>query len=223
MSNLTASQKRNLGIFVAVTLIAAALPHYYFTPPLALHLAGDFKGWLGIAVWAPAILAGMAFLIGVGFGEKLEPAGWNIPPALRPAIYVLAPVLYAVVIVGLYPNLSNDLPYTPWNELAQALPLHAAMAGLQVTFWQGLLQKRLMDRQSPELRVSIITMLSVAIWIPFAHLTSWDILGYAIIAIGVEAFLTAIIFEIGATVGMTMIIRAVLGLVYVWFQQATFL
>lgn len=208
-------------ILAGIAIVAAAVPHYFFPTPLELVMLSNEKGWLGITVWAPAILGGMGFFLGAEFSAKFE---------RRPKYFLysglaaaFAPLVLGMVIFGLYPYLSTDMAGRhPWNDLKVAIPLTAAVFALQAPFWQGIVQSQIMADWKPVARVATIVVLAVMIWLPFLHLNGLTDTHFLFIQ-AAEALLAALVFELGATVGLTALARGLMGVSYVWFHQAVFL
>ena len=207
-------------IAIAGTMIAAG-PHAVFPPPLELHMAGDMQGWLGISVWAPAILAGIAFFFGVEFGARIDRD--RIAPSTAAAATIGIILAQIVYFAMLFEQGWTDMgPLTPWGELERALPLYAALGALQTLFWQGYVQHRAATHLATGPRVAAVAALNTAIYLPF-FLTAPDAAPMLLAALGVEAVLAATVFELGVPVWATAIVRAIGAAGFIWFQQATLL
>lgn len=217
------TESRTLPAVVLVGILAAMAPHFFFASPLQLHLDGNMKGWLGIAVWAPAVLAGLAFFNGVEFsGRVSEP---RLSP-WRPFFLVMIPVVWVTFLGVLYADWWTNMgSMRPWGELQKVLPLHAGLAALQVLFWQGIVQERLGRSWPAAVRVGVVAALNVAVVAPFAlHPAGMvDAVTHVIVPVGLGQFLIAFWAELGLRHRSTMIVAAAFGGAWIWFQQALLL
>lgn len=221
----TELSKSTAWIITAIAIIVAAAPHAFFAPPLQLHMEGQMQAWLGIAVWAPAILAGVAFFFGVEFGARDEERTSAIDPNLRATALIGATIAYLVFAAGLHADRWTGMAgMRPWDELSTLLPLFALLGALRGLFFQGFVQDRVMSDSPSGGRVAMVIVLELMIVAPF--LVSADA---ATIAAGLmplvaaEALLGAISFEVGYPVRIAMLVRAIAGVAFIWFQQVTLL
>ncbi len=217
------SENRLTKPLVAIGLIAAAAPHFFFASPLQLHLEGNMKGWLGLIVWAPAILAGIAFFLGVEFSGRVRPVK---DVKVTNASLVLAPLVWLIFLALWFePWWTQMQGLRPMEELQKVLPLQAGLAALQVLFWQGIVQSKINEQVGPTGRVLIVVGLNVAIALPFvlhpsALIHPWvDV----IVPTLVWSLLIAVVAETGAQHRTTMIVAAFFGGAFIWFQQALLL
>lgn len=207
----------------AIGLIAAAAPHFFFASPLQLHLEGNMKGWLGLIVWAPAILAGIAFFLGVEFSGRVRPVK---DQKLTNAALVLTPLVWVIFLALWFePWWTQMQGLRPMEELQKVLPLQAGLAALQVLFWQGIVQSHISSKVGPTGRVLIVVGLNVAITLPFlmhpsALIHPW---AHVILPTAVSSLLIAVIAETGVQHRTTMLIAAIFGGAWIWFQQALLL
>jgi hypothetical protein len=210
-------------LIVIVAIVAAALPHAFFPTPLQLHMVGDLQAWLGIAVWAPAILAGVAFFFGVEFGAHVEPP--RLSREGRAAAVVLAPIVFSIYMAARFePMFSNMAEMRPWDQLTTAIPLYAVAGGLHALFWQGYVQDRAMANAPAALRVVAVTLLNLLVFAPFVIEGEMSAaVGELLPTVALESILVAAVFETGASVRSCMIARALCGVAFIWFQQATLL
>ncbi len=220
MSDETQDMKK-LWMWAILAVVGASIPHFFFASPLELHLQHNFRGWIGIAVWAPAILGGMGFMLGADFDDRIErPPNWFMASGMAAAF---APILYGMFIFLLFPHLSSDMGDTrPWDELKKALPLYAGIGALQVPFWQGIIQQKLTSEWHPAARIAVLIVLEVLIFLPFIRMTNIVDTGFIYVQAGAAGFAAAA-YETGLSVKMMMLVRAIMGLAFVWFQQALFL
>lgn len=204
-----------------LAIVAAAAPHFFFPPPLRLHMQSVMQGYFGIAVWAPAILASVAFFVGTDLGTRL-PSSHD--PTLRTVALVLAPIAYAVALAAVLERYWSDMEtMRPWGELLTALPMFAALHGLLAIFWQGLVQRRLLIDWPRPARWLTVVALELCIWAPFLVQAPQDFLGRLLPAMGLQAAIAAGLYEAGAPTWAAVLVRAIMGLAFVWFQQVMFL
>lgn len=214
---------RLLWVITILATIVAAAPHMFFPPPLELHMAGDMQAWLGISIWAPAILAGVAFFFGVEFGTKIDPEKPDIFP-VNVVVAVLSLILYLSYLAEMY-----ELSWTqmeamrPWTELQTALPMYAVLGALLALFWQGFVQHRVMSAMSRGWRIALVTALSAAVYLPFLATGQHDDNGLFFSAMAIEGFIAACVFETGIPTWGIMLLRAAFGIAFIWFQQALLL
>lgn len=220
---MESTESRYLPAVVLVGVLAAMAPHFFFGSPLQLHLEGNMKAWLGIAVWAPAVLAGLAFFNGVEFsGRVAEP---RLSP-WRPFFLVMIPVVWVTFLGVTYADWWTDMgSMRPWNELQKVLPMHAGLAALQVLFWQGIVQERLGRSWPAAVRVGVVTALNVAVVAPFVlnPSTMVDPVQHVIVPVAIGQLLIAILAELGLQHRTTMIVASAFGGAWIWFQQALLL
>lgn len=209
--------------FVAV--LAAAAPHFFFAPPLQLHMDGQLQAWLGIAIWAPAILAGVGFFFGVEFGRRGDGPYASTPPATRTAVLLLALLGYLLLAAVLHePRWTGMQALRPWGELRAALPLFAALGALRAIFWQGFVQDRVLGQHSVGARSAALLAMEVAVAAPFLLSGEPAIVAAGLLPlVAAEALAAALAFELGFTVRGVMAVRAAIGAAFVWFQQALLL
>lgn len=208
-------------VIVLVAVIAAATPHAFFAPPLQLHMSGQMQAWLGIAVWAPAILAGVAFFFGVEFREHLPR---RLPETVRTAGVMLVPILFAIYMAARFDELFSGMAgMRPWDELSTLLPVYAVIGALHALFWQGFVQHRVLPDAGPAARIAIVTLLNVAVFAPFAIQGDATVVTGLLPTVAVESILITGLFETGVSVRSCMIARALCGAAFIWFQQAMLL
>lgn len=214
-------QHKKLWLWTILAVVGASIPHFFFPTPLELHLQHNFRGWIGIAVWAPAILGGMGFMLGADFDDRIErPPSWFMASGLAAAF---TPILFGAFIFMLFPHLSTDMAENrPWDELQKALPLYAGIGALQVPFWQGIIQQKLTSKWHPAARIALLIAAEVLIFLPFIRMTNIVDTGFLFVQAAAAGFAAAA-YETGLSVKMMMIVRALMGLAFVWFQQALFL
>lgn len=211
-------------VIVAVALATAAAPHFFFPPPLQLHAQGLHEGWLGISVWAPAILAGVAFFFGVEFSTRNEEAAERFEPATRVGVSTIFVIFYFILVTAIYPDGAADMSgMRPWDELKIAIPLYAALRALETLFWQGFVQQRALANVSRWPRALTVAAFGAAIYLPFALAVEIPVLTGLIALLFAESLIAALAFELGFRVRAVMLIRAVCGAAFIWFQQATLL
>ncbi|MEZ4461012.1 MAG: hypothetical protein R3E66_15055 [bacterium] len=203
-----------------IALAAAAVPHIFFASPLQLHLEGNMKGWLGLAVWEPAILAGVAFFVGVEFSGRVTPVK---NPMHKNAALVIAPLLWILFLALRFePWWTNMGTMRPTAELQKVLPLHAALGAMQVLFWQGVMQGGLLVNKGVVGRVGGVVTLSTAVSLPYVlHGSSliepWTMV---ILPLALWQLLIALVAETGASYRVMMVVGALFGAAWVWFQQS---
>ncbi len=208
---------------VAIALIAAAAPHFFFASPMQLHLEGNMKGWLGLIIWAPAILAGIAFFLGVEFSGRVREVKNQ---QLANATLVLVPLAWIIFLALWFESWWTQMQgLRPMAELQKVLPLQAGLAALQVLFWQGIVQSHISPKVGPTGRVLIVVGLHVAITIPFVLHPSALVHPWAdvIFPTAVWSLLIALVAETGVPHRTTMAVAAIFGAAWVWFQQALLL
>jgi hypothetical protein len=212
-------------VVTAIAVIAAAAPHAFFAPPLQLHMEGQMQAWLGIAVWAPAILSGVAFFFGVGFGRRNDALDDQLTPETRTVLLVALILAFVVATAGMYELLWVEMEaMRPWAELKTVLPLFAALGLMRGVFWQGFAQDRVMSKMPAARRVLALVVLEVAVVLPFVVQGKTDSVLFNMVPIvALEALVAAVAYEAGFRVRSVMALRAVCGLALVWFQQAMLL
>ncbi len=205
----------------AAAIIAAMVPHFFFTTPLELHMLGNMKEWLAIAIWAPAMLAGAGFFDAGEFSDSFDRPQWE---SLRRIALVMAPFVFMLIVGMQYKPLWTDMPRRPWDELAQAVPLYGGMWALTAVYWQGLVQHRLLADKSAALRIATIVVGHLVILAPFVLHTGLEVAltGYLLSSV-VAALLAAGLFELGASVRAIMVVNGLMGMTYVFLQQAKLL
>jgi len=215
------STSKSSWVVAAVAWIAAIGPHFFFSNPLELHMRGDMESWIAIAVWSPAMLAAAGFFDAGEFSDAFDRSELA---RFRAMALVAVPFAVMFLVSSQYRPLWTDMPRRPWDELATALPLFAGLWALTSVYWQGLVQLRLLSSLSPVARVAIVVVAHASIVTPFALHTGIGpaVQGY-ITSYAVAGLLTAVVFELGASVRATMLIHGILGAMYIWFQQAVFL
>jgi hypothetical protein len=203
------------------SIVAAAAPHAFFAPPLQLHMAGEMQQWLGLAVWTPAILAGVAFFFGVEFTARFERD--KIPGNAAVAIVLVLLIAHMLFLASVFEKLWTDMgSLTPWGELAKAMPLFAVLGAMQALFFQGFVQRRVLENVVPRLRVPIVALLGATVFVPYMA-TAPAAAPLLLTVYFFEGLLVALAFEGGFPVWAAMILRAVCGAAFVWFQQAMLL
>lgn len=216
---------RTTWLITAVAVIAASAPHAFFAPPLQLHMEGQMQAWLGIAVWAPAILAGVAFFFGVEFGGRNEERATSVLPPTRAAVLVLAVLGYVMAAAVLHIDRWTGMAtMRPWDELQVVLPLFVVLGALRALFFQGFVQQRVLAALPSASRVAVLCGLELLIALPFlaSGNTSQVALGLLPLVL-TDALLGAITHEIGYPVRIAMLVRAFAGGAFIWFQQAMLL
>lgn len=112
----------------------------------------------------------------------------------------------------------------PWKELKVALPLFAGLGALRAVFWQGFVQDRLFSKASIAIAVVALSVLELVVVLPFFTAGNFDSVALILIPLALlEALLAAIAYEVGLSVRSVMLVRALAGLGFVWFQQALLL
>ncbi len=209
----------------AIAILAAAAPHAFFAPPLQLHMEGQLQAWLGIAVWAPAILAGVAFFFGVEFGSRNDARAESVDPATRSGAVIGAMIAFLVLAAALHVDRFSDMgTMRPWAELKTALPLFAGLGVLRAVFWQGFVQNVVLRDTSTGLRVTLLAVLELLVVVPFLASGNTSAVASGLLPlVAGEALLAALSHELGYSVRVTLLVRAAAGLAFIWFQQATLL
>ena len=211
------------GMIGVAAIVVAAAPHAFFRPPLQLHASGEFDGFFGIAAWAPAILAGVAFFFGVEFSSRREDA----PPlsgAARGTIVMVSLVVLAVVLAQVFEQKWVDMAgLRPWGELRVALPMYAGLFALQSLFWQGYVQHRALSGLGRGVRLIATALAPALVLLPFLlNAEAQAVLTLiAVTTLGHAA--VAALFEAGFAVRACMAVAAVYGAMFIWFQQAVLL
>lgn len=211
---------RILKIAALVAVLAAAAPHFFFEPSLILHMRGEMDAWIGIAVWAPAILASVAFFFGVEFGARKELTR-PIDPMKR-AFIVLVAALVGIVICAAatterWSGMSDLMP----PDLHLALGLFSALGVLRALFYQGFLQHRVLTSFAPGARVAVLLAAELLVVLPFAlQANPHDAVGMLLLFGAVEGLVAALAYEVGYSVRVAIALRALYGFAFVWFQQA---
>lgn len=211
---------RWLPAVVAVGVIAAAIPNFIFPSPLQLHLEGNMRGWIGLAVWAPAVLAGLAFFQGVELSERVrEPSDSPWAHVMRLGA-VMGWIVFLAVHFEPWWTQMGDL--RPVDELQKALPLHAGLGALQVLFWQGIYQAGLAKAWTPAARMLGLAVLNAAVAAPFLmHASSMmDPMTHVVVPLVIWHVLLGVIAETGLSLRALMAFGAIFGGTWVWFQQA---
>ena len=220
MAQETDNDTRTTAIAASVGILVAALPHAFFPPPLHLHMIGHVDGFYGIAVWAPAILAGVAFFFGVEFGAHRPPDEVRATPERRAAILAVACVVYVVALAeafGLYDLAPAQTP----ADLPLVMAMYAGLWAIESLFWQGVLQHHVLARRSSGARVLAVTVLPVLVLAPFA--ISGEAVGAMLFAVALARYIAALAFELGSRVLSCMLLSAALGALFIWFQQVMLL
>lgn len=211
-------------IVTAVAVIVAAAPHVFFAPPLQLHMEGQMQAWLGIAVWAPAILAGVGFFFGVEFGSRDDRRD-GMDPAVRAAVLVVAVLAYVMLAAVLHVDRWTDMAaMRPWGHLQTALPLFAGLGVLRAVFWQGFVQHKVLTNMASGARVAALCGLELVVAAPY--LMSGDTTAVAtglLPLVAAEAMLGATAHELGYPVRVSILVRAIAGASFIWLQQALLL
>lgn len=220
----TQDSERKLGAMITVAaIVVAAAPHAFFRPPLQLHASGEFDGFYGIAAWAPAILAGVAFFFGVEFGARRRDAK-PMSGAARGTLVTVLLVMLAVVLAQVFePKWVEMSGLRPWDELRVALPMYAGLFALQSLFWQGYVQHRTLSGLGRGPRLVAATLLPALVLMPFMlNAPTPSVLTLiGVTTLGHAA--TAALFEAGFAVRACMAVAAVYGAMFIWFQQAVLL
>lgn len=206
-----------------LAMIAATAPHFFFASPLQLHLEGNMKGWLGLAVWEPAVLAGVAFFVGVDLSGRVTDVKNTL---IKNAALVVGPLVWVLFLALWFePWWTNMGSMRPVGELQKVLPLHAVLAAMQVLFWQGVVQGALLNKMTPVLRVAGVVVLSTLVSLPFVHHPSSLIQPWTMVILprALWQLIIALIAETGAPHRATMAVALVFGGAWVWFQQALLL
>lgn len=208
-------------LVAGLALIAAMVPHFFFTTPLDLHMYGDMDAWIAIAVWAPSMLAGAGFFDAGEFGDAFERRSLE---RLRVAALAATPFLYLLIVAILFKPYWTGMPRVPWDELMLAVPLFAGTWALMAVYWQGLVQHRLLADKSPALRVSLIAVGHLVVFGPWVMHTGLEaaVTGY-LSAITLAGLIGAVIFELGSSVRAVMLVNALMGAAFIWVQQAKLL
>lgn len=213
-----------LVIITVVAVLAAAAPHFFFAPPLQLHMEGQMQAWLGIAVWPSAILAAVGFFFGVEFGDRYEVSDIIEPPT-RAAILVGALVGVLMLTASLDTSRWTGMDtMRPWEELQTVLPLFAGLGALRAIFWQGFVQHRALRGDGRVGRVLSIIILEMVVVLPFCFSADpQTVLTGLVPLVLAEALLGVTSHEVGAPLRVTLLLRAVAAVAFVWFQQALLL
>jgi hypothetical protein len=157
----------------------------------------------------------------VEFREHLEPRRFS--ETTRTAAIMVAPILFAIYMAARFEEMFGGMAgMHPWDQLTTALPLYAVMGALHALFWQGFVQKRVLEDAVPALRILAVTLLNVAVFAPFA-IEGEGVWSGLLPTVAVESILIAGVFETGASVRSCMIARALCGVAFIWFQQAALL
>ena len=207
-------------------IVAAGAPHAFFLPPTLLHHLGQMQAWLGIAVWAPAILAGVAFFFGAEFSSRDDTLDGSITPEAR-AMVVLGLMLVALMLTAHLCGPWWTYQFvSPWEELRLALPMFAALGALRAVFWQGWVQQFLLRGRTKVARLALPIVGELAVVAPFfvpaQEASRVDYLHVLVPIALAEAVVGAVSHHVGCRVRTTMLARATLAAGAVWFQQSLF-
>lgn len=202
-----------------VAIVAAAAPNYFFTTPFRLYIDGTMKGFYGLSIWAPTILAAAAFFAGTDYFDRLVPA----KPSLN-AITVIGTLMWVVFVSQWFPGYWTNISAPPWDELIKVMPLYAGLFAIQSLFYQGFLQQTILGEKHRYIRVFGPALTAVAIWLPCArHMVDMDTSfnEFLLPAFVLQSLLSGMT-EAGATNARVMAVAAVMGAAWVWFQQGIF-
>lgn len=202
-----------------VAIIAAAAPNYFFTTPFRLHIDGLSKGFYGLSIWGPSILAAAAFFSGVDYFDRLRPKQKSLD-----AMTIIAPLLWFVFVATWFPGYWTNITTPPWDVLIKVMPLYAGLFAIQVLFFQGLLQQKILGHRHRYLRAFVPGLVAAAIWLPCVrHMVDMETSFYEfLLPAFVHQSILSGMTESGATNLRVMIVAAIMGAAWVWFQQGIF-
>ncbi|MBA2662462.1 MAG: hypothetical protein H0U74_09230 [Bradymonadaceae bacterium] len=211
-----------LWLFAAGAILVAAAPHFFLAFPFQFFKEGQTQAWLGMSVWAPSLLAAAALFVETSLrGQFARP---QIAQTTRAAAAILVPMAVVAVLVHLHfrpPFFGYTLGWL--QPVLIAIALYGFVQGLEALFWQGLLQHRVMRDSAPALRVGVLSVLNVAVWLPFARSTGLDeALSTYLLDFGLIALASAVLFELGLQTRYVMLSRALMGAGFAWAYHTVF-
>lgn len=215
----TRSSKAQWAVALGAVAVAAA-PHAFFPPPLHLHMRGHLDGFYGISLWAPAILAGVAFFFGVEMGARCDVDKERWPSGTRATFLVIAFIVYIVALAASF-EFYELVPRDVSPTLGFTMLMYGGLWALESIFWQGFLQHRVSTELPSWRRILNGTVLPVLIVLPFG--LSDAPVGGMILASALSHFIAATSFELGYRVLVCMAIHGALGVLFIWFQQVLLL
>lgn len=203
-------------LVAAVAVLAATIPHAFLDHPLAMVGQSEPQVWIGMAIWAPALLAAAAIFFGGELNHRaarpwIESADW------RAAVAIALPVAVFVVLSALR---ADEVRIWGWDtELALALAVFMAAYALSALFWQGLVQPEALAGWPSAIRPVVVTAASLLIWAPFYLQDFSDRLGDALIAHGTIGLALAVAFECGISTIGCVLLALFCGGALVWTNQ----
>ncbi len=221
-SSEDASASKSLRIVAFSAIFLAALPHLFLQFPHALLQAGQERAWIGLSVWAPLALAATALLTDTSLQGRFNRP--NISSAVRTAAAVLMPLAVIAVLVQLHfnpPFLGR--PFGWEKSVIMAMGMYATVQALESIFWQGLIQHRVLHNSSPVIRIVLVTVLGLALWLPFTVSTGFAVgASTYLLDFGLISLVGAVLFELGLKTSSVMLARVMMGLGYGWAYHNVF-
>jgi hypothetical protein len=209
-----------LALLTAVAIAIAAAAHFFLNYPTDFIAEGQRRAWLGLTIWAPALLAAFALFMEVSLTERNRPP---INPIHAAAAAVLVTLAAASALIGLHIETDYWRPVTWAKSVATAAALYVTVFALGTLFWQGIVQKRLLATLPAPTRPLLTAALGLLLWLPFAPRTGWDtalttyLLDYTILYLAL-----AILFELGLQLRWVIAASTLIALAYTWGHQGIF-
>lgn len=200
-------------------VIAAAIPNYFFTTPFRLYTEGTMKGFYGLSIWAPALLAAAAFFAGVDYFDRQAPARRSLDAAT-----IFAPLLWILFVSQWFPGQWQTITMPNWDMLLKAMPLYGALFAMQVLFFQGMLQQYVLGTKHRFFRAFLPGIVAGLILLPCArHMVDFQTAfqEFLLPAFVHQSILSGLI-ESGATLLRVMGVAFVMGVAWIYFQQGIF-
>lgn len=213
---------KTLRMVACVAFLIAAVPHSFLQFPHLLLAAGQNRAWIGLSIWAPLMLAAAALMTDTSLQGHFERA--RISSTLRTAAAVLLPLGVITILVQLHfqlPFLGRPVHWQ--SSVLFAMGLYGTTQALETIFWQGLVQHRLLQDATPASRVFLVTILNIALWLPFAISTGFaDAASTYLLDFGLIGLSCALLFELGLQTRYVMLGRALMGIGYAWAYHNLF-
>ncbi|RAL20702.1 hypothetical protein DL240_15400 [Lujinxingia litoralis] len=212
-SNLPPSPSLRLTLVLALAAsLGLSAAHLFLTPPLAALQQGHLSVALGSWLFAPASLAGLAFLV---FNIELGHARQG-PFALRPHLPAIA-ALSAPLLIGLLSFVHDPARFRPvtWLQDSATLGLLWGLGlALSALFWQGAIQLRLPAALPALARILVIGLFSALPPAAFLlhSLSPPDLLSALLPELLLTTLLLALLHDLGLSLRLVAFNALMIGL-----------